>query len=127
MMMNGQNVIVTVRQVIVSLPGDNKFVINIDFLLAEQTEVKKLSATAVPKIKEDGHRISLEILAIEGQGLNLDFVSIIVEQLTALLDMRNFNVPGLSLQLYQLEVPQGKLVIHSHAQVAQVAPIINLI
>jgi LmeA-like phospholipid-binding len=72
MMMNGQTVIVTVKQVIVNLPGDNKFVINIDFLLAEQTEIKKLSATAVPKIQEDGHRISLEILVIEGQGLNLD-------------------------------------------------------
>jgi hypothetical protein len=127
MLMNGQEVIVTVQQVIVNLPGDNKFVITIDFLLAEQAEIKKLSATAVPKIQEDGHRISLEILAIEGQGLNLDLVSIIVEQLTALLDMRNFNIPGLSLQLYQLEAPQGKLVIHSHAQVAQVAPIINLL
>jgi hypothetical protein len=127
MIMNGQEVIVTVKQVIVNLPGDNKFVITISFLLAEQTEVKKLSATAVPKIQEDGYRISLEILAIEGQGLNLDLVSIIVEQLTALLDMRNFNIPGLSLQLYLLEAPQGKLVIHSHAQVAQVTPIINLI
>jgi LmeA-like phospholipid-binding len=127
MIMNGQEVIVTVQQVIINLPGDNKFIITINFLLAEQTEIKKLSATAVPKIQEDGHRISLEILAIEGQGLNLDLVSIIVEQLTALLDMRNFNIPGLSLQLYLLEAPQGKLVIHSHAQVAQVTPIINLI
>jgi LmeA-like phospholipid-binding len=127
MIVNGQEVIVTVKQVIVNLPGDNKFVITISFLLAEQTEIKKLSATAVPKIQEDGYRISLEILAIEGQGLNLDLVSIIVEQLTALLDMRNFNIPGLSLQLYLLEAPQGKLVIHSHAQVAQVTPIINLI
>jgi hypothetical protein len=127
MIMNGQEVIVTVKQVIVNLPGDNKFVITISFLLAKQTEIKKLSATAVPKIQEDGYRISLEILAIEGQGLNLDLVSIIVEQLTALLDMRNFNIPGLSLQLYLLEAPQGKLVIHSHAQVAQVTPIINLI
>lgn len=127
MMMNGQEVIVTVQQVIVNLPGDNKFVINIEFLLAEQTEIKKLSATAVPKIQEDGYRISLEILAIEGQGLSLDLVSVIVEQLTALLDMRNFIIPGLSLQLYKLEAPQGKLIIHSHAQVDQVAPIINLI
>lgn len=127
MMMNGQKVIITVPQVIVNLPGDNKFVITINFLVAEQSEVKKISATAVPKIQEDGHRISLEILAIEGQGLNLDLVSIIVKQLTALLDMRNFKVPGLSLQLYKLEAPLGKLVIHSHAQVAQLAPIINLL
>lgn len=127
MIMNGQEVIVTVQQVIVNLPGDNKFVINIAFLLGEQTEVKKLSATAIPKIQEDGDRISLEILAIEGQGLSLDFVSVIVEQLTALLDMRNFIIPGLSLQLYKLEAPLGKLVIHSHAQVVQVAPMIKLI
>ncbi len=126
MMMNGQEIIITIEQVVINLPGENKFVITINFLLAEQTEIRKLSATAVPKIQEDGYRISLEILAIEGQGLNLDLVSVIVEQLTALLDMRNFIIPGLSLQLDRLEAPQGKLVIHSHAQVAQVAPIINL-
>lgn len=127
MMMNGQDVIVNVQQVTVNLPGNDKFVINIDFLVAAETDLKKLAATAVPKIQADGHRISLEILAIEGQGLNLDLVSVIVEQLTTLLDMRNFNIPGLSLKLYQLEAPAGKLVIHSHAQVTQVSPIIDLI
>jgi hypothetical protein len=127
MMMNGQEVIVNVQQAIVNLPGDNKFVINIDFSLAEQSEVKKISATAVPKIQEDGYRISVDILAIEGQGLSLDLVSVIVEQLTALLDMRNFNIPGLSLQLYKLEAPQGKLVIHSQAQVAQISPLAKLL
>jgi hypothetical protein len=127
MMMNGEEVVVNIQQAIVNLPGDNKFIINIDFSLSQQTEVKKISATAVPKIQEDGYRISLEILAIEGQGLNLDLVSVIVEQLTALLDMRNFNIPGLSLQLYKLEAPQGKLVIHSQAQVAQISPIVNLL
>jgi hypothetical protein len=127
MTMNGQEVIVNVQQAIVNLPGDNKFVINIDFSLAEQSEVKKLSATAVPKIQADGYRISVDILAIEGQGLSLDLVSVIVEQLTALLDIRNFNIPGLSLQLYKLEAPQGKLVIHSQAQVAQISPLTKLL
>jgi hypothetical protein len=127
MMMNGQEVIVNVQQATVNLPGDNKFIINVNFSLSEQTEVKKLSATALPKIQEDGYRISLEILAIEGQGLNLDLVSVIVEQLTALLDMRNFNIPGLILQLYKLEASQGKLLIHSHAQIAQILPLAKLL
>jgi hypothetical protein len=127
MMMNGQEVIINIQQIIVNLPGDNKFIIDIDFLLAKEPNVKKLSATAVPKIQEDGHRISLEILAIEGQGLNLDLVSVIIEQLTALLDLRNFIIPGLSLQLYKLEAPLGKLVIHSQAQVAQISPLAKLL
>jgi hypothetical protein len=127
MLVNGQQVIVNIQQVIISLPGDNKFIININFLVAEQPDLKKLSATAVPKIQEDGYRISLEILAIEGQGLDLGLVSVIVEQLTALLDLRNFIIPGLSLQLYKLEAPLGKLVIHSQAQVAQITPIVNLL
>lgn len=127
MMMNGQEVIVNVQQVIVNLPGDRKFIISIDFLVAEETEVRKLSATTVPKIQADGYRILLEILAIEGQGLNLDLVTVIIEQLTALLDLRNFIIPGLSLQLYKLEAPQGKLVIHSHAQVTQVSPLAKLL
>jgi LmeA-like phospholipid-binding len=39
----------------------------------------------------------------------------------------NFIIPGLSLQLYKLEAPLGKLVIHSQAQVVQITPIVNLL
>lgn len=113
-------VTVDVQQVIVNLPGDNKFVITADFLLKEQNEVKNLSATAIPQVEEDGHRISLEILSAEGQGLTAKLVSTIFDQLTALLDLRNFDIPGLFFQLRQLDAQKGRLLIHAMTQIKQI-------
>lgn len=116
----GQPVIVDVQHATVHLPGDNKFVINADFLLREQGEVKKLSATAIPKIQENGHRLSLEILSVAGKGLDIHLVIAIIEQLTALLDLRNFNIPGISLQLDRLDAQAGRLVICAKTQIEQI-------
>jgi LmeA-like phospholipid-binding len=119
MEVEGRPVIVDVQQATIHLPGDNKFVINADFLLKEQGEVKKLSATAVPHIQEDGYMISLEILSTEGQGLPKEAVVAIFDQLAALLDLRNFNIPGMSLQFHQLEAQKGRLVIHANTHIEQ--------
>ncbi len=120
MEMDGQLVTIDVRSATLDLPGDNKFVITTDFAIRESGEIKKMSATAIPQIDENGHRISLEILAAEGQGLTLKLVLVIFEQLAALLDLRNFNLPGISLQLHQLEAQAGKLVIHAKSQISQI-------
>ncbi len=118
--MDGAPVTIDVHQTTIDLPGENKLVIAGDFTIRGETEVKKMSATAIPEIEEDGNRIALEILAAEGQGLKLRLVMAIFEQLIALLDLRNFNIPGMSFQLQKLEAQVGKLVIHAKAQVAQI-------
>lgn len=119
MEIEGCSVTIDVQQVTVSLPGDNKFVLTADFLLKGEVDVKKLLATAIPKIEEDGHKISLEILSAEGQGLTTKLVVTIFDQLTTLLDLRNFNIPGISFQLRQLEAQKGRLLIHAKTQIEQ--------
>jgi LmeA-like phospholipid-binding len=119
MEMDGKPVTIDVRSATLDLPGENKFVIAATFVMRESGEIKKMSATAIPQIDENGNRISLEILAAEGQGLTLKLVLVIFEQLAALLDLRNFNIPGVSLQLHQLEAQAGKLVIHAKTQISQ--------
>lgn len=111
---------VDVHKTIIDLPGDNKFEITADFVLKEQPGIKKLSATAIPKIQENGHCISLEILSTEGEGLTTKLVIAILEQLTALLDLRNFDIPGISLQLHQLDAQKGRLVIQTKTQIEQI-------
>ena len=117
--MDGNPVTVDVQSATLDLPGENKFVIAAAFLMREQNEVKKFSATAIPQVHEDGNQISLEILAAEGQGLTLKLVMVIFEQLTALLDLRNFAIPGMTLKLERLEALAGKLVIHAKTQISQ--------
>ncbi|UBF26533.1 DUF2993 domain-containing protein [Kovacikia minuta CCNUW1] len=120
MQMEGKPVTVDVQQAVINLPGNNQFVIAADFRLRERGEVKKLSATAIPKIEENGHRISLEILSAEGQGLTTELVTAIFEQLTNLLDLRNFNIPGISLRIRQLDAQKAKLVIQAATQIEQI-------
>lgn len=117
--MDGNPVTVDVQSATLDLPGENKFVIAAAFAIREQNEVKKFSATAIPQVHEDGNQISLEILAAEGQGLTLKLVMVIFEQLTALLDLRNFDIPGITLKLERLEAQAGKLVIHAKTQISQ--------
>ncbi len=123
MEVEGSPVTVDVQTATVQLPGDNTFVISADFLLREQSEIKKLSATAIPQIQDNGHRLSLEILSAAGQGLTTQLVIAIIEQLTALLDLRNFNIPGISLRLHQLDAQKDRLVIQAKTQIEQIPSI----
>jgi hypothetical protein len=123
MEMDGQLVTIDIRQVTLDLPGENKLVIAADFMIQEQGDLKKISATTIPEIEEDGNIVSLEILSAAGQGLNLRLVMAIFEQLISLLDMRNFNISGMSFQLHKLEAQIGQLVIHAKAQVTQIPSI----
>ena len=109
--------VVDVQQVTIRLPGDNKFAINANFVLRDQGETKSLSAVAIPQIKADGHQLSLEILSAEGQGLTTELIMTIFNELTALLDLRNFNIPGISLQLQQLDAQLGRLMITAQTQI----------
>ncbi|MBW4515825.1 MAG: DUF2993 domain-containing protein [Timaviella obliquedivisa GSE-PSE-MK23-08B] len=120
MSMEGHPVTVDIQKATIMLPGENKFVISADFLLKEQGEVKKLSATAIPQIQENGQQISLEILAAEGKGLTLELVLAIFKQLTASLDLRNLDIPGMSFQVRQLDAQEGRLVIDAMTQIEQV-------
>ncbi len=117
---DGSPVIVDVQKVVVHLPSNNKFVIDAEFLEKNQGEFKRLSATAIPKIQENGNRIALEVLSSEAEGLTLDLEVAILSQLAELLALRNFNFPGISLQLHQLEVKEEKLLIHAKTQIEQI-------
>jgi hypothetical protein len=117
---DGQPNVAHVQQVVITLPGDNKFAIASEFNLDAQDQIKKLAATAVPKVDASGQKIDLEILSAEGEGLNQDLVLSIFEQLTTLLDLRNFDLPGMSLQLEKLEAQKGRLVIHARTQIHQI-------
>jgi LmeA-like phospholipid-binding len=119
MEIDGQSEVVDIQNVCLNLPGENKFAINADFLIQGQQEPKKISVTAIPQICEGGNQISLEIMSAECTGLSHKIMSVILSQLTHLLDLRNFDIPGMSLQLGRLEAQDGKLGIHANTQIHQ--------
>ncbi len=117
---DGKPVTVDLQQALMELPGDNKFVIDAAFKIRETGETKKIFAIASPNIEANGHRIGLEILEAKGEGLTPEFAGAIIEQLTTLLDLRNFDLPGMTLQLHRLEPQQGRLVLHAATTIKEI-------
>jgi LmeA-like phospholipid-binding len=119
MEIDGQSEVIDIQNVSLNLPGENKIVINADFLIQGQNEPKKISVETIPQIGEEGNQIALEILSAECTGLSNKVMAVILSQLTTLLDVRNFDIPGMSLQLGHLEVQHGKLTIRANTQIHQ--------
>jgi LmeA-like phospholipid-binding len=114
---DGQSEVVDIQTVSLNFPGENKFAINADFLIQGQSELKKIAVETIPQVCEGGNQISLEILSAECTGLSNKVMAVILNQLTALLDLRNFDVPGMSFQIGRLEAQDGKLMIHANTQI----------
>ena len=94
--------------------------LNINFLLQESNEAKTLSASIIPKAIEDGQRIDLEILSIEGQGFTPELGIAILNQIKTLLDLNNFDLPGMTLWLQKFDIQAGKMIIHVKTNIQQI-------
>lgn len=115
--------VVDIQQINVHLSGSNQIELEVDICKAEangneigKAEVepgKRFSAIVRPFLEEDGRRINFEVLSAQGEGLSLTFIAALFEQIVELLDLRNFDLEGWTLQLLDLDVQEGKLLIRT--------------
>lgn len=108
------------RQAIIHLLDSGVMSLDIDFLLKEANETKSLSATVIPKVNADGQKIDLEILSVQGQGLNPELGTAILKQITTLLDLSNFDLPGMTLWLQRFDIQAEKMIIHAKTKIEQI-------
>lgn len=117
--MQGKPVLFDIQQAKLQLPRTGEMDMNVSILLKQTSETKQFSATAKPFLEDNGQRIAIEILAAEGQGLNLEFVTVLLEKLIELLDLRNFDLDGNSIQLKDFDVQAGKILIRGTSTVSK--------
>ncbi|HEY9617720.1 MAG TPA: DUF2993 domain-containing protein [Microcoleaceae cyanobacterium] len=115
----GKPVTIKPERITLQLPGDRQFVLDATMLILETGERKQVHAIAIPHIKDRGERISLEILSAEGQGLNSELVTALLNELTGLLDLRNFELQGMSLRLKGLNAQPGRLVLEAETTIRE--------
>lgn len=117
---HGELATVDTQQVEFGLPGDGKTYLCTEVLLQSTQEKKRVAFTAVPKVKEAGQQIVIEdVQYVEGQDLSPDLTEALLNQARELLDLRNFELEGMSLRLKKLDVQKGKLILQSEAHVEQ--------
>lgn len=117
---DGQATPVDLQQVNLGLPGDDKFALSAEIQLPKTGETKRVAFTAVPQVSGAGDRISLEnVEYTEGQGLSPELTQVLLEQASQLLDLRNFELEGMSLRVKRLDVQTGRLTLEANAHVEQ--------
>jgi len=115
----GQPTKLNVRKAEVRLLGEGKLSLATEIYFPDKEEKLSFSVLAIPYLDADGNRIRLEILSAEGHGLTVEFAAALFENLVELLDLRNFELPGMSLQLKQLDVKEGLLELEADTQIRQ--------
>jgi len=117
---NGQPLVIDTRQVQLRLPGDGKIVLTAEILLKETGETQKISFSTVPHLTPGGERIALEdIQYAQGKELSPELTTALLERASELLNLRNFELEGMSLRLKGMEVQKGKLTLQATARVDQ--------
>ncbi len=117
---NGQPMTIDAKQVEFRLPGEGKFALKADVFMQETGETKQVSFTAVPRMREGGNRLSLEeVQYAEGEEISPELTQALLEQSSELLNLRNFELQGMSLRLKHLDVQPGKLTLQAEALVKE--------
>ena len=114
----GKPMKIDTRQVEFGLPGENKVAHKAEILLKETGETKQVSFTALPRMVAGGDRISLEdVQYAEGEEVSPELTAALLKSAGELLDLRNFELEGMSLRLKGLDVQKGKLTLQAQAYV----------
>lgn len=78
---------------------------------------KQFSAVVKPFLSQDGYCLNLELVSAEGQGLNLDFIRALLDQVAMLLDLRNFGLSNMTFRLKEIRLQPGQILLRGGTQI----------
>lgn len=117
---DGQPRTVRTKRVDFSLPGDSKVAIAADIQFMDTQQTEQAAFTAVPQKSPEGSQIILtDVQYAEGKELSPELTQALLDKATELLDLRNFELEGMSLRLKDFSLQQGKLTIEAIAHVVE--------
>ncbi|MCA1992125.1 MAG: DUF2993 domain-containing protein [Coleofasciculus sp. S288] len=117
---NGQPLTIDTRRVEFRLPGNGKIALNTEIFINETGETQQICFTTLPHVSPRGERVVLEeVQYAQGKELSPELTAALLERASELLDLRNFQLQGMSLRLRNLDVQKGKLTLQAQAHVEQ--------
>ncbi|MEH2260404.1 LmeA family phospholipid-binding protein [Nostoc sp.] len=118
---NGQLRTIEPQDVDFRLPGDGKVALNASIKLVETGENQQVAFSAVPKISSNGKSVTLENIEYsESEEISPDLTKALIDQTSEILNLSNFDLDGISLQVNQLKVEVGKLILQAEAYVEKI-------
>lgn len=104
------------QQVSVRLPGAGKVELAADVALSDTGERDRIAFSAVPKLFSDGHHIQFEAVEVDAESASPALTQSLVNTLNQLLDLRNFTLSGMELQLQDMDIQAGQMQVVTAAR-----------
>ncbi|MFW6296145.1 MAG: DUF2993 domain-containing protein [Halothece sp.] len=88
--------------------------------IRETGEKRKIAFTTIPRIEEGGRGFFLDdVQYVEGNELSPKLTDAILKSTQDILSLKNYEIDGIALQVQQLDVQEGKLILKAIANVTK--------
>lgn len=117
---DGKPLTIDVKTVECKLLSSGKIDLNAEVLVRETAATEKTHFTAKPQVAADGWAISLQDVEYpENKELSPELTAALADKAGEILNLRNFELEGMSLRIQQLNVEAGLLTLQAEAKVEQ--------
>lgn len=117
---NSQPTTLDVQKVDFRLPGEGKVDLSAEVRSRETGEVRHPAFTALLRMDKSGDRVLLEeVKSADNREQFPELEDALLARASELLDLRNFALEGMSLQLKNLKVETGKVILQANARIEQ--------
>jgi hypothetical protein len=104
------------RRVTLRMPGQGQVELAADVVLTDAEETARIAFRAVPKLFSDGHHIQFEQVEVETETASVALTESLINTLNQLLDLRNFTLSGMELQLQAMDIQAGHMQVTAAAR-----------
>lgn len=117
---DGKLLTIDVQTMECQLLQTGKIAINAEVLVRETASTEKINFTAKPQLEAGGWAISLQDVEYpENKEFSPELTQALAEKAGEVLNLRNFEIEGMSLRVQQLNVEAGVLTLQAEAKVEQ--------
>ena len=117
---DGKLLTIDVQTMECQLLQTGKLAINAEVLVRETASTEKIYFTAKPQLEAGGWAISLQDVEYpENKEFSPEFTAALADKAGEVLNLRNFELEGMSLRVQQLNVEAGLLTLQAEAKVEQ--------
>ena len=88
--------------------------------IQETGEIQQTYFTSIPRIKDGGRGVALDHVSYaEGKELSSELTEALLDEARKILNLNNFEMDGISLEINELDVRKGELKLSAIAQITK--------
>lgn len=117
--LDGEELTVNARNVKFTIPDRDRLALEADIIITNET-TETISLSAQPTVDSDANQVVLKDIEYgDRQHHNVKLAQALIDSVQEILDLSNFDLKGIDLQVNRIEIMPGKIIIAGSAVVKE--------